>query len=120
MKEVVAIIRLNKIQPTKEALAAAGYPSMTVDRVMGRGKQKGLHLTPPATLNPQHPPPGMSMKYIPKRMITMIVEDECVDEVVDIIMNSNRTGQIGDGRIFILPVEEAIRIRTAETGDEAL
>jgi nitrogen regulatory protein PII 2 len=60
------------------------------------------------------------MRYIPKRMLTMVVPDERVDELVEIIMETSRTGMIGDGRIFVCPVENAIRIRTGEIGEEAI
>ncbi|MFZ2071472.1 MAG: P-II family nitrogen regulator [Halobacteriota archaeon] len=119
MKEVIAIIRMNAIQKTKRALAEVGSPSVTVEGVFGRGKQKGLHLFPPASINPEDKK-GNGMKYIPKRMLTMVVPDEKVEEVIGIIMETNRTGMIGDGRIFICPVKEAIRIRTGERGEEAI
>lgn len=125
MREIIAIIRPNKIGTTKEVLAAAGFPSLTVARVQGRGKQKGLFVE----LNQPAQVPGVSqgnpaetrrMEFIPKRAITLVVEDSVVQQVVDLIMAVNRTGYIGDGRIFVCPVEEAIRIRTGETGTEAI
>lgn len=140
MKEVVAIIRANKIQKTKEALARAGFPSMTVTRVMGRGKQKGLHFEfyPPLVIRPEDAEKVRKeqviaryadyaekkesgiIPFIPKRMISMVVPDEGVEKVVQIIIQANQTGSIGDGRIFVLPVREAIRVRTEETGNQAL
>ena len=119
MKEVIAIIRMNAIQKTKRAVADVGFPSVTVERVFGRGKQKGLHLFPPASINPEDSK-GNGMRYIPKRMLTMVVPDDKVEEVIGIIMETNRTGMIGDGRIFVCPVKEAIRIRTGERGEEAI
>ena len=119
MKEVIAIIRMNAIQKTKRALAEVGSPSVTVEGVFGRGKQKGLHLFPPATINPADSKGG-GMRYVPKRMLTMVVPDDKVGQVIETIMETNRTGMIGDGRIFVCPVKEAIRVRTGERGEEAI
>lgn len=119
MKEVIAIIRMSKMERTKDVLASSGYPSITVNRVCGRGKQRGLQLFAPPEFGPEEVR-GRKMKYLPKRMISLIVEDHAVSEVVDLIMGVNRTGEIGDGRIFICPVEDAVRIRTGERGDHAI
>lgn len=119
MKEVIAIIRMNAIQKTKRALADVDFPSVTVEGVFGRGKQKGLHLFPPASINPEDSKGG-GMRYVPKRMLTMVVPDDKVGQVIETIMETNRTGMIGDGRIFVCPVKEAIRIRTGERGEEAI
>ena len=119
MKEVIAIIRMNAIQKTKRALADVGFPSVTAKVVFGRGKQKGLHISPPATISPEEGKES-GMRYIPKRMLIMVLSDERVDELVKIIMETNRTGEIGDGRIFICPIEDAVRIRTGEIGEEAI
>lgn len=122
MKEIIAIIRANKIQKTKEALADAGFPSLTANRIMGRGKQKGLQMEfyPPLTAKPDDTDKGHKISFIPKRMISMVVPDENVENLVQIIIQSNQTGNIGDGRIFICPINEAIRVRTGEKGDKAL
>ena len=118
MKEVIAIIRMNMIQATKRMLADRGFPSVTVERVFGRGKQKGLHITY-GNINPDNM--GVAgMRYMPKRMLTMVVPDEQVDELVDTLMDVNRTGMIGDGKIFVCPLGDAIRIRTGEAGEEAI
>ena len=120
MKEIIAIIRMSKIQKTKNALAGIGYPSMTVNRVMGRGRQKGLYL-PQSEIKPEKAEwKDRKMKYVPKRMISVIVSDEGKTEVVETIIKINRTGNIGDGKIFICPIEEAVRIRTDERDDKAL
>lgn len=120
MKEIVAIIRMNKMQKTKNALAGIGYPSMTVNRVLGRGRQKGLYL-PQSEINPEKAEwKDRKMKYIPKRMVSVVVSDEGKSEVVETIMKVNRTGKIGDGKIFICSVEGTVRIRTDERGNEAL
>ena len=119
MKEVIAIIRMNAVQKTKRALADTGFPSVTVKVVFGRGKQKGLHISHPATISPEDGKES-GMRYIPKRMLIMVLPDERVDELVKIIMETNRTGEIGDGRIFVCPIEDAVRIRTGEIGEEAI
>ena len=118
MKEIIAIIRMNKIQKAKNALVGIGCPSMTVNKVLGRGKQRGLQLLHPE-IKPEETK-GKRMRYIPKRMISIIVDDKQIDRIVRTIMKINKTGEIGDGRIFICPIEDAIRIRTDERGIEAL
>jgi nitrogen regulatory protein PII 2 len=119
MKEVVAILRINKVQPTRDALAEKGHFSMTVQNVLGRGKQKGLQYELEGMPAPEHHE-GPRIHYLPKRMVTIVVTDDQVPEVVGIIMAVNRTGNIGDGKIFICPIEEAMRIRTKEVGDRAI
>jgi len=119
MKEIIAIVRMNKIQKTKDALVEIGCPSMTVNKVLGRGKQKGLRLLR-QEIDPEDVRWETKMKYIPKRMISIIEEDNMVDRVVRTIMEVNRTGEIGDGRIFVCPIDDAIRIRTGERGEEAI
>jgi nitrogen regulatory protein PII 2 len=123
MKEVLAIIQMNKMEATKNALDVIGIPAITAYKVTGRGKQKGLqipHPTPLPTASPQDPSGQKSMKYIPKRMISVMVEDEFVPAVVAVITKVNRTGNFGDGRIFVCPIEQSVRIRTGERGNEAI
>lgn len=121
MKEVVAILRPNKMTQTKEILAALGFPAMTACRVLGRGRQKAIikevsfEIQKDELLNKEG-----SMKYIPKRLISLIVPDEDVSLVVEAIMKVNHTGQIGDGKLFICPVEDAVRVRTKERGENAI
>jgi nitrogen regulatory protein PII 2 len=121
MKEVMAIIRRNMINQTKDALALAGISSMTARKVMGRGKKKvnfemltdvikGAEVS-----NEIVDAVSESQKLISKRLITLIVEDDMVKTVVDTIVNVNKTGNPGDGKIFVMPIEEAIRVRTGET-----
>ena len=140
MKEVCAIIRRDKLPETKTALAEAGFPSLTIQSVEGRGKQKGdmacsladmdqdgatcnsLHVklkSTPSTYALEHTLPKMAL-FVPKRMITMMVPDAAVDAVVEAILKVNSTGQYGDGKIFICPVETAYTIRTGETDDAAV
>jgi nitrogen regulatory protein PII 2 len=121
MKEVIAIIRPNKIGKTKDVLNSLGFPSMTANRVMGRGKQKAIlnevtfEIKEPSLLEEEG-----SMRYIPKRLISLVVPDEDSSLVVEAIMKVNHTGQIGDGKIFVCPIEDAVRVRTKETGEEAI
>ncbi|WPX09282.1 P-II family nitrogen regulator [Anaerocellum danielii] len=123
MKEIIAIIRMNKVGVTKDVLAAAGYPAATFQKVLGRGRQRGLVGEVKAIEVDKATEMVLSssaMEFVPKRMITIIVDDKDVERVVNIIMAVNRTGQVGDGKIFVLPVEDSIRIRTKEKGFEAL
>ena len=117
MKEITAIIRMNKVQKTKDVLLECGFPSFTVRRVMGRGKQRGLCFE----FNPPLPNPEKEaetcIRFISKRMFTIIVDDENVNEVVQKIIEVNQTGNAGDGKIFVSSVAEAIRIRTGESGE---
>jgi nitrogen regulatory protein PII 2 len=122
MKEIIAIIRPKKVEPTKDALEKLGFPSLTAVSVIGRGRQRGIA----AELNYEISPEMLSkeksggMKYIPKRLITLVVEDEDVDEIIKEIVRVNQTAQIGDGKIFICPIENAVRVRTDESGAAAL
>lgn len=117
MKEITAIIRMNKVQKTKDVLLECGFPSFTVRRVMGRGKQRGLCFE----FNPPLPDPEKEaetcIRFIPKRMFTIVVDDENVNEVVRKIIEVNQTGNVGDGKIFVSNISEAIRIRTGESGE---
>jgi nitrogen regulatory protein PII 2 len=121
MKEIVAIIRPNKMAQTKEILSALGFPAMTAHRVMGRGRQKAIigeisfDIKRPELLKEEG-----TMRYIPKRLISLIVPDEDTSLVVEAIMRVNQTGQIGDGKLFVCPVDEAVRVRTDERGEKAI
>ncbi|MBI5871422.1 MAG: P-II family nitrogen regulator [Actinobacteria bacterium] len=121
MKEITAIIRTNKIQRTKEALVEAGYPSMTVKEVLGRGKQRGLQQE--FCLDIPEPDDGELLprvSFIPKRLLTLVVDDEDVDTLVVLITKVNQTGNVGDGKIIVSPVSNAVRVRTSEAGHVAL
>ncbi len=123
MKEITAIIRSNKIQRTKDALVEAGYPAMMANEALGRGKQRGLqhefcHDLPEPEGDDEDVQPQVS--FIPKRLLTLIVEDECVDALVELIIEVNQTGNVGDGKIVVSPVTETVRVRTRETGKLAL
>jgi len=118
MKEITAIIRMNKVQKTKDALLGCGFPSFTVRRAMGRGKQKGLcfEFDPPLP-DPEKNEAGNCIRFIPKRMFTIVVDDASVKEVVRKIIEVNQTGHVGDGKIFVSNISEALRIRTGESGE---
>ncbi len=114
MKEIIAIIRPRKWSDTLEKLSEAGFDAFTRQRAYGRGKQMGLRYHTAGN------EPGEGITFLPKWMITLAVEDSQVPQVVDILQRVNRTGEIGDGRIFICPLSEAIRIRTDENGVQAI
>ncbi len=126
MKEVLAIIRQNKINPTKRALVAAGFPSFTASAVMGRGKRpldrELVEAMDSGTLDAQEVLPILARgpALLQKRMLSLIVPDKAVPKVVETLIQENRTGNPGDGKIFVLPIQDAIRVRTGETGDAAI
>lgn len=120
MKEIIAVIRPNKMQATKDELTRIGYPSLTAAKVLGRGKQKGLAAEVAFELPAKLATQEGGMRWVPKRMLSLVVPNRDAAKVVAALMRVNRTGEIGDGRIFICPVEEACRIRTGEKGDQAL
>ncbi|KXS43509.1 P-II family nitrogen regulator [Methanolobus zinderi] len=112
MMKIEAIIRPTKIHEIKDALEEAGYESLTVTDVKGRGKQKGVMQ--------QWRGRKYCVDLLPKIKMEVVVNDADVDSVVDIIMKSAATGSIGDGKIFIYPVAKILRIRTGETDGDAL
>ena len=123
MKEVMAIDRMNMMNRTKRALADAGISSMHARECLGRGKGlvdfkvlKGAEEGYEEAISQL----GSSQRLVPKRMISMIVPDELVGRVVTAIIDTNRTGKSGDGKIFVMPVAESYRIRTGESGNETL
>ncbi|WP_028308525.1 P-II family nitrogen regulator [Desulfitibacter alkalitolerans] len=112
MKKIDSIIRPSKIEDVKEKLNNIGVTGMTVSQVLGYGMQKGHKQVYRGN--------EYNVNLLPKVMISIIVADDMVDKAVDSIIEGARTGEIGDGKIFIYNVEEAIRIRTGEKGQEAL
>lgn len=123
MKEIMAVIRMNKINQTKKALIAAGISSMHARDCMGRGKGLvDMNLLRGAEQGYEEAISllGNSQRLIPKRMVSVIVPDNLVGETVSIIAEANHTGKSGDGKIFVMPINDAVRIRTGETGDDAL
>jgi len=124
MKEVLAIIRRHNLQETKAGLLGIGIPALTMVSVEGRGKQKGLpgwnYELDPKLTEMEEKNTGTSMRFIPKRMISAVVEDDDVPRVVETIIRTNQTGHIGDGKIFVCPVDDAVRVRTGENGEQAI
>ncbi len=112
MKKVEAIIQPFKLEPVKEALHALSVQGMTVSEVKGFGVQKGI----------REVYRGMEYQvdFLPKVKIEIVAPDEKVKTIVDTIVAKARTGRIGDGKIFVYPVAEVIRIRTGETGENAV
>jgi nitrogen regulatory protein PII 2 len=123
MKEIMAVIRMNKINQTKKALIDSGVSALTAREVLGRGKGLvDLSLLKGAEKGYEEAVSqlGQSGRLIPKRMLSIVVPDEIVQRVVKTIIDVNKTGKSGDGKIFIMPVEDAVRIRTGETGGLAI
>lgn len=112
MKKIEAIIREDRFHLIKFALEEKGFISMTVSDVIGRGKQKGVTLKWRVG---EH-----RIEFLPKKKLEIVVEDKDCQIVVDTICEKGRTGSVGDGKIFIMPVEQVVRIRTGESGFEAL
>jgi nitrogen regulatory protein PII 2 len=123
MKEVMAIIRMNMMNQTKIALADAGISSFTTGRVMGRGKGNvDFKLLEGAKEGYEEAISqlGKNPRLIPKRLLWVVIPDDLVAKTVATIIAINQTGQPGDGKIFVIPVADAYRVRTAEFGDAVL
>lgn len=123
MKEVMAVVRMNMINKTKRALSDAGISSITVKDVLGRGKGmvdfsvlKGAEKGYEEAISHL----GESQRLIPKRLLSIVLPDELVEKTVKTIISTNQTGKSGDGKIFVLPVKDAIRIRTGKNGNSVL
>jgi nitrogen regulatory protein P-II 2 len=112
MKHIMAVIKPFKLDDVREALVALGVQGLTVTEVKGYGRQKGHTEIYRGT--------EYAVNFLPKLRIDVVVTDEMADEVITTITTVARTGQIGDGKIFSSTVEKAIRIRTGESGAEAL
>ena len=112
MKLIIAVIKPFKLDDVREALGNAGVQGITVTEVKGYGRQKGH--------TEIYRGAEYVIDFIPKAKLEIAVEDGMVDTVVDAITNAARTGQIGDGKIFVINLEQTIRIRTGESGNEAL
>lgn len=138
MKEITAVIRRDRLPDTKKVLEDLGFPSLTIQSVDGRGKQKGMvcdndldpdlpdafctsaKLKPtPSSYALEHALPKVAL-FVPKRMLTMVVPDDLVSKIVKAIIKVNQTGKTGDGKIFVSPIDRALRVRTGETDGEAI
>ena len=112
MKEITAVIRPDKLEVVKEALQEIQCNGVTVTEVKGRGRQLGI--------TESYRGRDYKVDLLPKTRLEIIVNDEDVDTVVETIVKTAQTGDIGDGKIFVAPVEEVIRIRTGERGEKAV
>jgi nitrogen regulatory protein PII len=112
MKKIEAIIRPFKLDEVKEALLEEGIKGLTITEVRGYGRQKGHKETYRGS--------EYHIEFVPKIKIEVVVDDSLAESVVDVILKNAQTGQVGDGKIFITEITEAIRIRTNESGPEAL
>jgi len=112
MKKLEAIIKPFKLDDVKEGLTAAGIKGMTVSEVKGFGRQRGHKEV--------YRGAEYQVDFVAKLRLEIVLQDDRVTEAINIIREKAHTGEIGDGKIFILPVEEAVRIRTGETGDQVL
>ena len=115
MKEIIAVIRPGKDRQTKEALAKIGCLAVTSVRVRGRGKQRGLKYS--ALTGGSGVSQFVVMRYLPKKMIYLVVNDPLVKPAIHAIIRSNQTGAYGDGKIFVLKTKDVYRIRTGEKGE---
>ncbi len=123
MKEVMAIVRMNMMNKTKQSLSDAGITSITAREALGRGKGiVDLSLLQGAERGYEEAivQLGQTQRLIPKRIMTIVVPDKLVQRTVETIMKVNKTGKSGDGKVFVMPVLEAVRVRTGESGDKIL
>jgi nitrogen regulatory protein PII 2 len=123
MKEIMAIVRMNKMNQTKRALSEAGITSITARDALGRGKGLvDIHLLEGAEKGYEEAISqlGQTQRMIPKRALIVVVPDELVDKTVQTLIRVNQTGKSGDGKIFVMPCQDAIRVRTGEHGDAVL
>jgi nitrogen regulatory protein PII len=112
MKKIEAIIKPFKLEEVKDALAEMGIEGMTVTEVKGFGRQKGH--------TEIYRGSEYTVDFLPKVKLDLVLADDLVEKAVATIVASAKTGKIGDGKVFVLPVEHAVRIRTEETGDKAV
>jgi len=112
MKKIEATIRPERLEAVKSALAEMGIYGMTVTEVSGRGRQKGITL--------QWRAGEYTVEFLPKLRVDVVVLEEELGKALNAIVTAARTGERGDGKIFVLPVENAIRIRTGDDGDSAI
>ena len=110
LKKIEGFIQPAKLDALKEALIKAGIEGMTVSDVRGFGRQFGR-------VEPDDPP---EVRFLPKTKIEIVCEEECVEEFISLIMRMARTGKIGAGKLFVLPVEDAVRVSTSEVGRSAI
>jgi len=112
MKKIEAIIRPEKLEDVRDSLEDIGYPGMSIVEIRGHGKQKGL--------TQQWRGQEYKVDFLTKLKIEIVVLDEDVGKITSAIMQSARTGELGDGKIFVSPIENVIKVRTGDTGDDAI
>ncbi len=112
MKKIEAVIKPFKLDEVRESLSALGVNGLTVTEVKGFGRQKGH--------TELYRGAEYVVDFLPKVKIEIVLSDELVDRAIEAIVNTARTGKIGDGKIFVFPVEQVVRIRTGETGEAAV
>jgi nitrogen regulatory protein P-II 1 len=112
MKKIEALIRPFRVDDVREALAEIGIKGMTLTEVKGYGRQKGH--------TELYRGSEYQIDFLPKMKIEVVVADNLLDQVIDTIIKAAKTGQVGDGKIFVFPVEDVIRVRTGESGESAL
>ncbi|MCE2458959.1 MAG: P-II family nitrogen regulator [Dehalococcoidia bacterium] len=113
MKKIEAIIRPERVNTVKDALVDAGFSGLNTAPVTGRGAQRGV-------VHTGRSGQAIVIDMLPKTKLEVVVSDSDVERAVDVIVESARTGDIGDGKIFIQPVEQVVRVRTGERGDSAI
>ena len=123
MKEIIAVVRMNMMNRTKQALTEAGVSAFFAHEVQGRGKGfvnpdvlegAGMGYEEAASLL------GEKGKLYAKRMVTIVTADDTVNDIVQTLIAANKTGKPGDGKIFVLPVSDSVRVRTGETGEKSI
>lgn len=123
MKEIIAVVRMNMMNRTKQALTEAGVAAFFAHEVQGRGKGfvnpdvlegAGMGYEEAASLL------GEKGKLYAKRMVTIVTADDTVDDIIQTLIAANKTGKPGDGKIFVLPVGDSVRVRTGETGEKSI
>lgn len=112
MKKIEAIVRPTKLEALKDAFLEAGITGLTISQVQGCGNQHGW--------KEYYRGSEVIVNMLPKILLTVVVEDDKVDSTVELICETARTGEVGDGKIFVSPVEQVIRIRTGESGEAAV
>ena len=112
MKYIIAVIQPHRLEAVRDALSGMGVQGLTVSEVRGFGRQKGQ--------TEIYRGAEYTMQYVPKVKLEIAVDDEIADRVVETVGNAARTGRIGDGKVFVLPLEGAMRVRTGEMGADAL
>jgi len=113
MKKIEAIIRPERVNPVKDGLVTAGFSGLTTTQVTGRGAQRGV-------VHTGRSGQSITIDMLPKVKLEIVVSDSDVERAIDAIIEAARTDEIGDGKIFVQPVEQVIRVRTGERGDAAI